>query len=278
VRGQRIQLRDGKTTGWRLKRLLAGSAVGFVLWRSAALADPEPQTLVGVPQQIIPEATELGLPPFTMPTGTPSAVGSSTAGASGTAETGTSTGSGALDTMLGTSWGTSAEQSAEELGVNPSAVAATCEVESGCQNLSGTGSITGAFQMSAATYESSIAAALAQDPSLAANIVPGLAGQSDPATEAIAAAEYLKEGAEYLESDGIANPTALDVRGYYNFGPQGGAAIATAQDSDSIESALSMYTAAQLAVNGITAGETVGQWRSNVASKMGSAASAPILA
>jgi hypothetical protein len=131
--------------------------------------------------------------------------------------------------------------------------------------------------MSAATYESSIAAALARDPSLAANIVPGLAGQSDPATEAIAAAQYLKEGAEYLESDGITNPTALDVRGYYNFGPQGGAAITMAQDSDPIGSALSMYTPAQLAANGITAGETVGQWRSSVASKMGSAASASVL-
>jgi hypothetical protein len=192
---QRIQLRGRRTTEWRVNQLLAGSAAAIVFWGSVALADPEPQTLVGVPQQIIPEATEVGLPPFTMPMGTVSVVGGSTTGASGTSETGTSTDSSALDTMLGTSWGASAEQTAEALGVNPSAVAATCEVESGCQNVAGTGSITGAFQMSAATYESSIAAALAQDPSLAADIVPGPAGQSDPATEAIAAAEYLKEGA-----------------------------------------------------------------------------------
>ena len=62
-------LRGRRTAGWRAKQLLAGSAVGFVFWGSAAVADPEPQTLTGVPQQIIPEATEVGLPPFTMPSG-----------------------------------------------------------------------------------------------------------------------------------------------------------------------------------------------------------------
>ena len=179
--------------------------------------------------------------------------------------------------MLATPWGASAQQSAQALGVNGSALAATCVMESGCQNVSGTGTITGAFQMTAATYQSSLAAALAQDPSLAANIVPGLAGQSDPATQAIAAAEYLKQGAQYLQNNGISSPTALDVRGYYNFGPQGGAAIANAQDTDSMANTLNNYTPAQLANNGITAGETVGQWRAGVAAKMGSAASAAVL-
>jgi hypothetical protein len=274
---QRIQLRGRRTTEWRVNQLLAGSAAAIVFWGSVALADPEPQTLVGVPQQIIPEATEVGLPPFTMPTGTVSVVGGSTTGASGTSETGTSTDSSALDTMLGTSWGASAEQTAEALGVNPSAVAATCEVESGCQNVAGTGSITGAFQMSAAIYESSIAAALAQDPSLAADIVPGPAGQSDPATEAIAAAEYLKEGAEDLESDGISAPTALDVRGYYNFGPEGGDELANAPGSEAMSEVLMGTSAATLAANGISQTETVAEWRANVAAKMGSAGNATVL-
>jgi hypothetical protein len=182
VEGQWRHLRGRRTAGWRAKQLLAGSAVGFVFWGSAAVADPEPQTLTGVPQQIIPEATEVGLPPFTMQAGTVS-IGGSTTGTSGTSGAGTSTDSSALDTMLGTSWGASAEQSAEALGVNATAVAATCVLESGCQNVAGTGSITGAFQMTTATFQSSLAAALAQDPALVADIVPGTAGQSDPATE-----------------------------------------------------------------------------------------------
>ncbi len=42
--------------------------------------------------------------------------------------------------------------------------------------------------MSNATYTAALNQALAQDPSLASNIVPGLAGQNDPATQSIAAA------------------------------------------------------------------------------------------
>jgi hypothetical protein len=260
------------------ERRLAASAAIVLLWGSAAMADPQPQTISGVPQQIIPQAQEVGLPAFTIPTGTASILGGAGGtGGTSTGGTGTSTDSSSLDTMLATPWGASAQQSSEALGVNASALAATCVVESGCQNVAGTGSITGAFQMSASTFTSSLNAALAQDPSLAANIVPGLAGQNDPATEAIAAAEYLKQGAQYLQNNGISDPTALDVRGYYNFGPQGGAAIANAQDTDPISGALSMYTPAQLAQNGITPGETVGQWRSGVAAKMGGAAGAQVL-
>jgi hypothetical protein len=246
-------------------------------WGGVALADPEPQTINGVPQQIIPQVGEVGLPAFSIPTGTVSlgstSPGTSSSGGGG----GTSTNSDALDTMLGTSWGASAQQSAEALGVNASALAATCVVESGCQNVAGTGSITGAFQMTAATYQSSLAAALAQDPSLAANIVPGLAGQNDPATQAIAAAEYLKQGAEYLESNGVANPTALQVRGYYNFGPANGAQLANADDDQLMSTVLPSVSSQTLTANGITPTETVGQWRASVAAKMGGAASQSVL-
>jgi hypothetical protein len=259
------------------RRLFAGSAALLLCWGSAAVADPEPQTISGVPQQIIPEVGEVGLPAFTIPTGTVSIGSTSTGTATGGGGTGTSTDTSALDTMLGTSWGASAQQSSEALGVNASVLAATCVVESGCQNVAGTGSITGAFQMTAATFQSSLAAALAQDPSLATNIVPGLAGQSDPATQAIAAAEYLKQGAQYLQNNGISTPTALDVRGYYNFGPAGGAEIASASDSQPMSQVLTGTSAATLAANGISQTETVGQWRASVASKMGSAANAQVL-
>jgi hypothetical protein len=260
--------------GWRL----AASAAVVILWGSAAMADPQPQTISGVPQQIIPQAQEVGLPAFTIPTGTVSILGgASGTGGTSTGGTGTSTDSSSLDTMLGTPWGASAQQSSEALGVNATALAATCVVESGCQNVAGTGSIKGAFQMSASTFTSSLNAALAQDPSLAANIVPGSAGQSDPATEAIAAAEYLKQAAQSLQNNGISNPTVLDVRGYYNFGPSG-AAIATADANATMASTLPDTPAATLAANGITPGETVAQWRASVSNKIGgSAASASVL-
>jgi hypothetical protein len=264
----------------RRGRLLATSAAAGLLWGTAAVADPEPQTINGVPQQIIPQVGEVGLPAFTFPTGTVSSGSGTTGTGTMNGGTGTSTDSSALDTMNATSWGAAASQNAQALGVNASALAATCVMESGCQNLGGPGSagnITGAFQMMASTYQSSMAAALQQDPSLASNIVPGLAGQNDPATQAIAAAEFLRQDALQLQAAGISNPTALDVRGSYNFGGVNGVAIANADPSTPMATVLQSMSASTLAQNGITPGETVGQWKSAVSAKMGSAASAPVL-
>ena len=186
-------------------------------------------------------------------------------------------GSTALDTMLGQPWGQVAVNNAQALGVNPSALAATCMVESGCQGIGGSGSAQGAFQMMPATYTASLNAALANNPQLASNIVSGTAGMTDPATESIAASEYLLQGAQSLQANGIANPTVLDVRGYYNFGPTGGPAIANADASETMSSVLPMYSTSQLTQNGITPGETVGQWRSAVAAQIGNAASQQVM-
>jgi hypothetical protein len=133
--------------------------------------------------------------------------------------------------MMGTAWGNTAVANSEALGVNPSALAATCVLESGCQNIGGSGTVAGAFQMTASTYTAMINSAVAQNPSLAGQIVTGLARQMDPATESIAASEYLLQGAQSLENNGVSSPTVLDVRGYYNFGPQGGQQLAQASES-----------------------------------------------
>lgn len=184
----------------------------------------------------------------------------------------------ALQSMYSQSWGYAAAQNASALGVTPDALAATCVVESGCRNVytaNGNSSITGAFQMSNGTYNEALQKALASNPSLASSITnTGISGQQDPATQAVAAAQYLKDAATSLQNAGISNPTALDTRAYYNFGPQRGAQIATANDS----ALMSSYVPSnQLASNGISSGETVGQWKSSIAAKMGSAASSPIL-
>ena len=246
-----------------------------------AVADPQPAIWSGVPQQVIPTYAEVGLGSFSMPTGTNSLQGGSTGSGSGTGTspgTGTSSGSGssALNTMLAQSWGAAASANATALGITPASLATTCVMESGCQNVSGSGTIAGAFQMSASTYTSMLNAAIQQDPNLAQNIVPGFAGQMDPATESIAASEYMLQGAQTLQNDGVVNPTALDVRGYYNFGPAAGAAIAQADPGIPIADLVNL-TPAQLQANGITSGETVGQWRAGVTAKLGTAASVPVL-
>ena len=230
----------------------------------------------GVPLLPIPTFEEVGLPPFTMPTGTLSTAPDAPATPSGTSNDGTS--SAALDTMLAQSWGTAAEANAQSLGVNATALAATCVLESNCQNLGGTGTINGAFQMSNGTYTAAMAAALQQNPNLAVNIVPGLAGKSDPATQSIAAAEYLRQGALALQSTNLPDPTVLDVRGYYNFGPGNAAAVARSPD-DTVLSNLVPLTAQQYQANGITPGvTTVGQWRASITNKIGaSTAQTPVL-
>lgn len=215
---------------------------------------------------------------ITTDAGTTSDTGAASASSAGSSTPVTSgSGSTALDTMLAQPWGQAAVNNAQALGVNPSALAATCVVESGCQAIGGSGNAQGAFQMMPVTYTSSLNTALANNPQLASNIISGTAGMTDPATESIASSQYLLQGAQSLQANGVANPTVLDVRGYYNFGPAGGANIATASASETMASALPMYSAAQLAQNGITPGETVGQWRATVAGKIGNAAGQPVL-
>jgi hypothetical protein len=236
----------------------------------------------GPPVQVVPYVPEPGVPPLTITPGTANpfagADGSGGSGSGGTSGTGGGTAgdSDALGTMLGQSWGLTAVSNATALGVNPSALAATCVVESGCQNVAGSGTVAGAFQMTASTYTAMINAALAQNPDLASQIVPGLAGQMDPATESVAASEYLLQGAQYLQANGVSDPTVLDVRGYYNFGPAGGAAIANASPDATMSSVLYNYSAATLASNGVTPGETVAQWQASVAAKIGNASTQPV--
>jgi len=235
----------------------------------------------GLPQSVHATYPELGMGGWTAPTATSTQSLSGTGAVVSTTPTSSLSGADPLETMDGQSWGYAASQNATALGVNPQALAATCIVESGCQNLStatGTSSITGAFQMTNATYEQELQKALAANPSLAAEVTDtSTAGQSDPATQAIAAAQYLKDAATTLENSGVANPSAVDARGYYNFGPQAGVELATADSTTAMSTVLTNMTASQLSANGITAGETVGQWKASVAAKMGSGANASIL-
>ena len=258
---------------------LAIGALAFI--PAMALADVQAVTQTGGPPNLpIPTYSETGLPPFTMPVGTPSVLPSAPGGGGG----GSGGGDGGSDVsavMDANSWGALAAQNAGIVGVNPTAIAATCVLESGCQNLAarpGSDTASGAFQITNPTYLSDMQAALAQNPSLAGTIDPSLAGKMDPANEAIAAAQELKNAAGALQAAGVPNPTVLDTRGYYNFGPGPGISLARASNEDNMAAILSTYySPSQMAMNGITPSTTVGQWRQIVTSKLGSAASQSVL-
>lgn len=235
-------------------------------------------SLDGPPVQVQPYASEPGAPFVVIKPGTPHPFAGVGNGASGGGTEGADPAS-PLATMLGTSWGAQATAEAQALGVSATALAATCSMESGCDsNPASHGSISGTFQMRDDTYQEMISEAEARNPSLTANIPPGLAGKNDPATEAIAAAQYLYDGAQKLQAAGVVSPTFVDTRAMFQFGLSGGQSVALADPSDLISSHLSL-TPAQFAANGINPSTTtVGQWRQSIASKVGAAANVPVFA
>lgn len=254
----------------------------LALMPGVALAQAGPVTMSGVPEQVIPRVMEIGLGSFTI-VPDPGVVNPGTGGGSGsTGDTGGTTEAGAsiaLDTMTSRSWGMAAAEAATSVGVNPSALAATCMVESGCQNVAARpgSQIRGAFQMYDPTYEAGLTQAVRYNPNLAGTIQRGVDGSMAPANQAISAAATLRTEAAKLQAAGISNPTVLDVRGGYNFGTGYTVSLAQADDSNLMRNVLSAYSASQLAGNGITATTTVGQWRSTVAARMGDAAYQPVL-
>ena len=257
--------------------LCAGMAGG----PSLARADLQIVTQQGGPPALpVPVFQETGLPSFTMPMGTSSFVPPPTGGGGGSGDGGGSGGTPADDVMLSRSWGALASQNATAVGVSATAIAATCVLESGCQNLAAVGgsTVSGVYQMTNSTYLADIQAALAQNPLLAGTIDTSLAGKMDPANEAIAAAQDLKNAVYALQSVGVTNPTFLDARAYYQWGAGAGPSVAQAPDTASMFDTLSSYyTPAQLANNGISPSTTVGQWRQTIINKVGTAATQPVL-
>jgi hypothetical protein len=277
---KRVCLQKGAPHGGRRWLWLVVGASG-VLAAHAASADPQVILPTGLPVQVKPTFQEPGLPAFSFPTGGGSLLGGSPGSAdpgdgdgSTSAGGGSSAGSGAaFDTMMAQTWGSAAAAAAGDMGVSATALAATCEMESNCQNVgsSGGSSATGAFQMIGSTYAADIKGAEAYDPSLAGTLVSGSAGEMDPTTEAYAASYELRQDAINLQNNtDISNPTVLDVRAVYQFGSGVGPAVAEAPDSDNIAE-LTKLSPASLAANGLTMSSTVGDWRQSVINKLGSA-------
>lgn len=259
-----------------------GLALSLGALPALALAQAGPITMNGVPEQVIPRVFDVGLGSFTIVPGTGVPNTTAGGGTGGTGETGGGVEAGAsvaLDTMTSRSWGIAASEAATSVGVNPSALAATCMVESGCQNVAArSGSqIRGAFQMLDSTFESGLTQAVRYNPNLAGTVQRGVAGSMDPGNQAISAAATLRTDATRLQAAGVSNPTVLDVRGGYNFGSAYTVSLARADNSELMSGVLSGYTPQQLAGNGVTATTTVGQWRAAVAAKMGDAAYQPVL-
>jgi hypothetical protein len=258
---------------WTTASVVLGVGVSAI---GSARADPSIVLQNGLPVQVHPTFSEPGLPAFSFPVGGSSSVGASSSSVDDSGGSGSGASSGgsgdAYNTMMAQDWGSQAADAAAAMGVSATALAATCAMESNCQNVGAASgsSATGAFQMINSTYTADISGAVAYDPDIAGSIVSGLAGQMDPATEAYAASYELRSDALLLQSNGIEDPTVLNVRAVYQFGAGAGPAVATANDSANI-AALTGLSAASLAANGLSTSSTVGQWRATVTARLGSA-------
>lgn len=181
--------------------------------------------------------------------------------------------------MEATEWGRKALAYAEQMGVNKKALAGVCEIESGCRNLTTVHSktITGPFQMTHKAYSEAIHKAIKENPGLNLTKDQIKNGNKIPEIQSIAAAQYLKDAGNSVQDAGIANPTALDTRGYYQFGPKYGKTIASAPSNDTMGSILTGTADKTFTNNGITKQTTVGEWQNMVRNRMGGLADESIL-
>jgi hypothetical protein len=170
-----VCLQNGSPPGGGRRWLWLVVGAPGVLAAQAANADPQVILPQGLPVQVKPTFTEPGLPQFTFPTAGGSLLGGSAdagngngAGDGSTSPGGGSTaGSGdAYNTMMAQSSGSDAASAAGAMGISATALAATCAMESNCQNVGAApgGSATGAFQMISSTYNADIKGTVAYDP------------------------------------------------------------------------------------------------------------------
>lgn len=262
----------------RAAGVLAAAQFAASVAVSPARAEVSPRTMNGVPLLPIPTFEEIGLPAFTMPTGTPS-TGADASGGGGGETGGGGTSTAALEEMRSQSWGIAAAANAEALGVDPAAVAGTGLIESNFRNVaaSGGGTVSGVFQMTDRTYTADMQAVLREHPELAGRIDTSLAGKMDPANQAYAAAQELKTNALRLRAVGIEAPTLAQVRGGYNFGQGNTVTLAQAGDDQLMADVLVGTSTATMRANGVTPATTVGQWRASVEAKLGGAGGVRVL-
>ena len=251
--------------------LLAGSSL-------AALADPSPITLNGVPAQVIPSIAEVGAPTFVTPAGSGSFMpddGSSTStdGTGGSTSTTDRTdysggGTAAMDAMMATPYGPLAATYSSQLGLNPEAMAGLGQLESGFHNVgtsNGSSSATGPWQITAPTWAGTIAKY---------NLPYTAADITNPAAQAQVASYIAKDYSSAVSQATQQPATVLQTYGAWVFGPSPGSKMATADPS----TPLGQFVSPTALSNNNMTGWTVGQFYTNFGNKLGSAASQTVQA
>lgn len=248
-------------TGRLAVAIIAFAGLGFATFSGAATA---------VPEQVIPESLETGSPTFMAGAGTafpgqqPSTGGGT--GQSGSLAPGGSSytgGGNAYDRMMAQTYGQTAANTAQQLGLNPNALAGFGVLESGFQNVgtaNGSSSATGPWQITSGTWNDYVTRN---------NLPYTAADRNNPEAQAVVASYILKDYSSQVSSAIQAPATVQQTYGAWVFGPAGGSRIAAATDPSS---PLSNYVSATALSNNNMTGMTVAQFYSRVGAKIGDVA------
>jgi hypothetical protein len=241
-------------------------ACGLALLLSSGAAAQTPLNNEGIPPQIIPRFQERGAPAFTVGASSSSG-GAGLAGVSPSIPSASGGSSDAMAAMLATGFGDAAVAAAEQAGINAEALAGIGQAESRFQNIptaNGSSSATGPWQVTAPTWQSTVAAH---------GLGYSASDITDPAANAAVASYVIHDYASAV-SDVTGRPaTTLDAYGAYVFGPAAGGKLANANPSASLSTFISQQS---LANNGMQ-NWTVGDFRSVMSQRLGVSANQSVL-
>jgi hypothetical protein len=167
-----------------------------------------------------------------------------------------------MSAMLATDYADAALAAADQAGINAEALASIGQVESGFRNVptaNGSSSATGPWQVTAPTWQSTVAAH---------GLGYSTADITNPADQAQVAAYVIKDYASAVSSATNQPATVLQTYGAYLYGPQYGARIAAEADTTPLSA---IVPASSLANNGMQ-NWTVGDFRTTFGAKFGGSA------
>lgn len=218
------------------------------------------------PQFVNPQYPEVGIGVYVAPPASTATGGGSSTGSSdfGTGSDGTTTDGSNLSELEAQSYGQSAVTAAQNLNLDPNALADIASVESNFENVGdagGTTTATGPWQVTQGTFNY-----INQEYGLGYSA----SDINNPDDEAVVASYTIQNYAQQLQNLTGSPPTIAQTYGSYEFGPEYGNALATAPSSATLGS---IVPASYLSNNNIPASTTVGQYYAQESAKLGTTAS-----
>jgi hypothetical protein len=218
--------------------------------------------VMNAPQFVNPQYPEVGIGVYVAPPASTETTEGGSTGSSGS--TGTTGDDGNVSELESQSYGQAAITAAQNLNIDPNALADIASVESNFQNVGnagGTTSATGPWQVTQGTFNY-----INQEYGLGYSA----SDITNPDDEAVVASYAVQNYAQQLQNLTGSPPTILQTYASWEMGPANGNAMATAPSSELLSN---IVPASFLSNNNIPASTTVGQYYTEESAKLGTTAS-----